>query len=149
MTTPLATSAGSKLRRHLAGLCVTLGIAAGIVAATSTSAHAASAVVGCFVPAVTSTPSPSLAGAPVQIHYRYNGTWYYATTVYLGANHCAGWNVPAYLQGQELIMMMDYSFGDASYRARWIGLSPIAPAGTRPEFVGANYAFCVTGCFMY
>jgi hypothetical protein len=147
MMNPLSASATSRLRRQITGALVTLGIAAGLVAFSSTPAEAASFIIGCFVPA---TPGYSLEGAPVQIHAYDRGVTRHVQTVWLGANHCASWDVPANLRGYHLTMVLDYRFGNATYQMHWIGLSPWwAEPGEARWSLGATLAYCRTGCFMY
>jgi hypothetical protein len=142
----LSASAISRLRRQITSALVTFSMAAGLVAVTPTPADAASFVIGCFVPA---RPGYSLEGFPVQIHAYANGLTYYVKTVWLGANHCASWEVPFHLRGYSLTMVLDYRFGDALYQAHWIGLSPWAEPGDLRYSLGVNYAYCRTGCSMY
>lgn len=149
MTRSVSIPAAGRLRRQITSTVVALSIAAGMVAATSTPAHAASFVVGCFLPATAATPAHSLENFPVQIHAWYNGLTYHVKTVWLGANHCASWDVPVHLRGYPLIMVLDHRFGDASYQAHWIGLSPWAEAGDGRYPLGINPAYCRTGCFMW
>ena len=144
---PLSASAISRLRRHIGGVLVTLGLAGGMVAATPAPADAASFVIGCFIPAVQ---GQSLVGAPVEVYAYYNKQAYYLTTVRLSASHCATWDVPVHLRGYQLGMYMDYRYGTATFQVRWIGTSPwLAEPGEGRYSLGANLAYCVTGCFMY
>ena len=150
MKNPLSASAPSRLRRHLTSGLVALGIAVGMVAATPTRADAASFVIGCFLPARATTPAHSLEGMPVEIRAWHNGQEYYVKTVYLGANHCASWDVPANLQGYYLRVYMDFRVTSATYQLRWRGESPWwGLPGQGRYSLGVNPANCVTGCFMY
>ena len=150
MMNPLSASANSRLGRQITGVLVTLGIAAGMVAFTSTPAQAASFVIGCFVPAKATNPAHNLAGFPVQIHAYYNGSTYFVDIARLDADHCARYEVPAHLRGYSLTMMLDHRFGDAFYQQHWIGLSPWwAEPGEGRYSLGINAAYCRTGCFVY
>jgi hypothetical protein len=121
-----------------------------MVAATSTPAHAASYVVGCFVPAKVTVPAHNLTGFPIQIHAYYNGSTYLVDIAWLDADHCARYEVPADLRGFHLTMMLDHRFGDAYYQQHWIGLSAWwAKPGDGYAPLGINAAYCRTGCSVY
>lgn len=150
MMNALSASAPSRLRRLITSALVTLGIAAGMVAVTPTPAHAASFVMGCFVPARVTNPAHDLTGFPIQVHAYYNGSTYLVAIVRLDADHCARYEVPAHLRGFHLTMMLDYRFGDAFYQQHWLGLSPWwAEPGDGYSPLGINAAYCRTGCFVY
>jgi hypothetical protein len=143
---PLSASAISRLRRHIGGVLVTIGLAAGMVAATPTPADAASLVIGCFIP---NAAGYSLHEMPVNIYAYHNNVAYYLTTVKM-SNHCATWNVPAHLRGYHLGMTLDFRVNSPTYQLRWFGESQYwAVPGEDVAFLGINVAYCRTGCFMY
>lgn len=141
---PLA--APGSLRRLLTHGLVTVGLAAGMIAATATPADAASRVNACFKVETGGVYYHNVytqPGLTTYLLYHDGRTWVPIAVSALDQNGCVGWQINGTLQNYYLYIYVYSTNGLGVVGATYYGGAQfIAPPGSATYFLGSSNIAC-------
>jgi len=122
---------------------VTVGLAAGMIAATASRADAASYIIGCF----QHYQGGNMAGYPAQIDLWWPGYgWIPVATTTLGVSGCIQLPIPANLSGYYWKMSVNFRLGGGPTSPLYFGTTPyFAYPGPDAYWLGTGIVNCI-GC---